>query len=227
MTRNYVISRAVVTFLFVLGAMCLLATNESTNIAEEVTSDNKEIEEFESRSKYIRSVITQIVKAAKQGDVTVARSYLMTDRFQKEYGGRFVQSSQTSLGRAQARMFFLEVAVNSLPHIGADEVIGLLVEYFYGNVKVNSLILDNKTMESLTKQLIAGTHVNPEQRSLTGQIEVLEVVRSTKQEKATTTAYIIYWGKPDAFIWFFEFSQYELDGRKVWLPTKWSRGGYI
>jgi len=208
--------------LFVTG--CLYTNNNSDHL-DNIESDLLEVQ---SRELYSQNLISQITSAVKNGDITLARTYLMTNSFREEYKKKYPKTYNGRFGKSQAKIFFFRLAAEVLPQIGTDEVLVLLDDY-YGKEREYSPVLRRKDADLMVRQLIVGPHIKKKNESVVGKIEIHEIFWDSEKEKekGDVNVRVFYTDNQDTFIWIFQFRRFELNGKNIWVPINWNTGGYV
>ena len=211
---------------FCLGCAYFSNSSSTSPVNETELSDN-DLYEHKAKIEYADRLDTQIDKEAKEGSIRTAHSFLMTDKYKQDFMNyRHKNPREHSLNRMLDFGIYCNIAVRNLPSRGKENVLELLVKYYYGNEYCEEAILSKVAIKSIVTQLRLGAYCEPSKRSDLDRIIVESIVPKTPKEDGVTVRVRFMEGNT-VMLFVFDFRQYEVNGKRVWLPWTWRFGGNV
>lgn len=228
MKNSKVVLGALSVFLtFCLGCVYKPANMSSSSPVDKAELSDSFLYEHKAKMEYADLVKTQIDKEAKEGSIRTAHLFLMTDKYTQDFKNyRHKNPKEHSLNKMFDFVIYCNIAVRNLPSRGKENVLELLVKYYYGNEYCEESNLSESTVKSIVAQLLLGAYCEPSKRSDLDRVIVESITPKTVKEDGIRVRVRFMEGNT-TMLWVFDFRQYEVNGKRVWIPWDCWVGGYV
>ena len=212
---------------FCLGCVYKSANTSSVSPAVETELSDNDLYEHKAKIEYADRLDTQIDKEAKEGCIRTAHSFLMTDKYIQDFKNyRHKNPKEHSLNKMLDFGVYCNIAVRTLPSREKENVLELLVKYYYGNEYCEESNLSELSIKSIVTQLLLGVYCEPSKRSDLDRVIVESITPKTVKEDGIRVRVRFMEGNTTT-LWVFDFRQYEVNGKRVWIPWDCWQGGYV
>jgi hypothetical protein len=224
-------SKVVLGLLSLFLTFCLgcayFSNSSSTSPVNETELSDSFLYEHKAKIEYADLVKSQIDKEAKEGCIRTAHSFLMTDKYKQDFMNyRHKNPKEHRLNKMFDFVIYCNIAVRNLPSRGKENVLELLVKYYYGNEYCEETILSKLAIKSIVTQLRLGAYCEPSKRSDLDRVIVESITPKTVKEDGIRVR-VRFMEGTTTMLWVFDFRQYELNGKRVWIPWDFWNGGYV
>lgn len=214
-------------FLTVFLGCAYSSNSSSTSPVNKTEPSDNDLYEHKAKKEYADLVKTQIDKEAKEGSIRTAHSLLMTDKYKQDFMNyRHKNPTEHRLNKMLDFVIFCNIAVPALTSKGKENVLELLVKYYYGNESYEEAILSESAVKSIVAQLRLGAYCEPSKRSDLDRVIVESITPKTVKEDGIRVRVRFMEGNT-TMLWVFDFRQYEVNGKRVWIPWDCWNGGYV